>query len=133
MKSYRVETSFLGSRACDSLVSKTGLKIPKCYDAKLLLDESNSIDSKVSLLLENFSPTKGWTQRWLLQNFDKCKTTLSAFAKMHAFFWHRSPFYNDVEDVSELENAVWEQSSYVQPKLQNLDQCANVASGWKKN
>jgi len=133
VKSYRVESSFLGSRACDSLVSKTGLKIPKCYDAKLLLDESSPIDSKVSLLLEDFSPAKGWTQRWLLQDVDECKIALSAFAKMHAFFWHGSSFYNDIEDVSELENAVWEQSSYVQPKLQNLDQCANVASGWEKN
>ncbi|KAK1738191.1 putative inositol monophosphatase superfamily protein [Skeletonema marinoi] len=49
---------------------------------------------------------------------------------LHAFFWHGSSFWNDQEAAKELEDGVWESASYVQPKLQTLNQCRNVANGW---
>lgn len=59
------------------------------------------------------------------------KTALKALAKIHAFFWHGSNFWKDKKAGAELDAAVWESGSYVQPKAQNADQCSNVASEWK--
>jgi len=112
------------------VIDKAGLRIPKCYDAKLLPNDANPIESKFSLLLEDFAPSDGWSQRWLLQSEDEVKATLTTFAKLHAFFWEGSTFYNDKEATTELESGVWESASYVQPKLQTLNQCQDVAKGW---
>lgn len=132
VKSYKVETSFLASKACKQVIEKAGLRIPKCYDAQLMPNDSNPIESKFSVLLEDFSPSDGWSQRWLLQSEDECKSTLTTLAKMHAFFWQGSSFWNDDngDAVKELEEGVWESASYVQPKLQTLNQCTDVAKGW---
>lgn len=133
VKSYQVETSFLSSTACKEVIEKAGLKIPTCFDAKLMPDDQNPIASKFSVLLEDFSPSNGWSQKWLLRSDAECKTTLTALAKMHAFFWSGSSFWNDDEAAKELENGVWESASYVQPKLQTLNQCKDVAKGWNSS
>jgi len=130
VKSYKVETSFLASKACKEVIAKAGLRIPKCYDAKLMPNDSTPINSKFSVLLEDFSPSNGWAQRWLLQSDEECKATLTVLAKMHAFFWHGSSFWDDEDAAKELEDGVWESASYVQPKLQTLNQCNDVAKGW---
>ena len=106
------------------------MRIPKCYDAKLLPNDEHPIESKFSLLLEDFAPSDGWSQRWLLQSEDEVKATLTTFAKLHAYFWKGSNFYKDTEAATELEDGVWESASYVQPKLQTLNQCKDVAKGW---
>jgi len=130
VNSYKVETSFLSSIACKAVIEKAGLHIPKCYDANLEPNDVNPIESKFSVLLEDLSPSDGWSQRWLLEDEDECKATLTTLAKLHAFFWHGSSFWNDQEAAKELEDGVWESASYVQPKLQTLNQCRNVANGW---
>jgi len=130
VKSYKVETSFLASKACTQVITKAGLKIPKCYDANLMPNDSNPIESKFSVLLEDFAPSDGWSQRWLLQSDAEAKATLTVLAKMHAFFWHGSSFWEDGDAAGELEEGVWESASYVQPKLQTLNQCKDVAKGW---
>lgn len=131
VRSYKVETSFLASEACSSVIEKAGLSIPKCYDATLLPDDSIPLESKFSVLLEDFSPSDGWSQRWLLDSEEECRATLTTFAKMHGFFWSGSSFWNDTDAAKELEAGVWESASYVQPKLQTLNQCENVAKGWE--
>ncbi|KAL7491265.1 hypothetical protein ACHAWT_000664, partial [Skeletonema menzelii] len=130
VNSYKVETSFLSSKACKAVIETAGLHIPKCYDANLEPNDANPIESKFSVLLEDFSPSDGWSQRWLLEDENEIYATLTTFAKLHAFFWHGSSFWNDQEAAKELESGVWESASYVQPKLQTLNQCRNVAKGW---
>ena len=127
---FPLQTSFLASKACKQVIEKAGLRIPTCYHAQLAPNDANPIESKFSVLLEDFSPSDGWSQRWLLQSEDECKATLTALAKMHAFFWEGSSFWNDNDAAAELENGVWESASYVQPKLQTLNQCKDVAKGW---
>lgn len=93
-------------------------------------NDINPIESKFSVLLEDFAPSDCWSQRWLLQSNEECKATLTTLAKMHAFFWHGSSFWDDKEAAKELEDGVWESASYVQPTLQTLNQCKDVAKGW---
>ena len=89
-KSYQVVAAFLKSKACQQLVEKTGVHIPRCYDAKLEPNPDNPIDSAYSFLLEDMAPSDGWYQEWLLHDVDECKATLTMFAKMHAYFSFRS-------------------------------------------
>lgn len=133
VNSYKVETSFLSSKACRAVIERTGVHIPRCYDAQLEPNDLNPIESKFSVLLEDLSPADGWSQRWLLEDEEECKASLSTFAKLHAFFWHGSSFWNDKDAAQELEAGVWESASYVQPRLQTLNQCQNVAKGWESN
>lgn len=132
-KSYEVVAAFLQSKACALMVEKTGVKIPKCYDAKLEPNESKPIESKFSFLLEDLCPDNGWYQEWLLDEKEECKAALTTYAKIHAFFWHGSSFWNDFDAASELEAAVWPSGSYVQPHAQNsdqYDQCEVIAKEW---
>lgn len=129
-KSYQVVASFLLSKACQEIIEKTGVGIPKIYDAKSEPDYDNPMESKFSFLFEDFAPADGWYQQWLLVNEEECKAALSTFAKIHAFFWSGSTFWKDKEAAKELEEAVWESGSYVQPKAQNWNQCKIVAKEW---
>ena len=130
-KSYEVVANLLSSKACRLMVEKTGVKFPKCYDAKLEPNESNPIESKFSFLLEDLSPSDGWYQKWLLDTKEECQVSLTSYAKIHAFFWHGSSFWNDQDAAQEFEGAVWKSGSYVQPHAQNPDQWKMVASEWE--
>eukprot|EP00571_Detonula_confervacea_P014839 CAMPEP_0172303154 /NCGR_PEP_ID=MMETSP1058-20130122/4735_1 /TAXON_ID=83371 /ORGANISM="Detonula confervacea, Strain CCMP 353" /LENGTH=506 /DNA_ID=CAMNT_0013013871 /DNA_START=58 /DNA_END=1575 /DNA_ORIENTATION=+ len=129
-KSYQVVASFLLSKACQTMTEKTGVRIPKCYDAKLEPNHSNPMESKFSFLFEDYAPSDGWYQQWLLQDIEGCEAAISTFAKIHAFFWDGSEFWNDTDAARELEAGVWKSGSYVQPKAQGSDQCKNVAKEW---
>ena len=128
--SYEVAANFLKSKACHDMAKKTGVKFPKCYDAKLLPNKMDPIESKFSFLLEDLSADDGWYQKWLLDTKDECRSSLSAYAKIHAFFWHGSSFWDDDDAAQEFERAVWRSGSYVQPHAQNPDQCESVACEW---
>ena len=133
VKSYRVESAFLASKACQQII-ETGLRIPKCFDAILELNDENPIESSFLILLEDFSSSDGWSQRWLLRDEEECKAALVALAKMHAFFWTGSKFWDqDAAITEELVAGVWESACYVQPKLQTHNQCQEVAAGWEAN
>ncbi len=129
-KSYEVVANLLKSKAYRDMAEKTGVKFPKCYDAKLEPNEANPIESKFSFLLEDLTPSDGWYQKWLLDTKEECHASLTAFAKIHALFWHGSSFWNDKNAANEFEDAVWKSGSYVQPHLQNPDQWKRVASQW---
>jgi thiamine kinase-like enzyme len=89
--------------------------------------------SKFTFLFEDFAPADGWYQRWLLTDQEECMTTLTTFAKIHAYFWHGSAFWRDHEEAGrELESGVWTSGSYVQPRAQNPNQCRVVAQEWSK-
>jgi len=133
IKSYEVVASFLSSKACQALMEKTGVCIPKCYDTRLQPNYSNPMESKFTFLLEDFTPSDGWYQRWLLHDAEEIKAALSTYAKIHAFCWNGSAFWNDADAAREFEEGVWECGSYVQPKAQNtpeVNQCKIVAKEW---
>ena len=129
--SYQVVADFLSSKARQAVTETTGVCIPKCYHAELRPDAENPIKTKCSFLMEDLSPDKGWYQHWLLLDEKECKASLRALAKIHAFFWHGSNFWNDQEGGAELEASIWESGSYVQPIAKNPDQCQIVAREWK--
>jgi hypothetical protein len=131
VNSYEVETSFLGSKACKAVIEKTGVRIPRCYDAILEPDHENPIESKFSLLLEDFSPSDGWYQEWLISSEEECHAALTSLAKVHAYFWTGSDFWENKDAAADLE--VWKSGGYIQPQMQTLNQCNNVAAGWEKN
>ena len=133
VNSYEVETSFLSSKACQGVIEKTRVNIPKCYDARLLPDHTNPIESKFTLLLEDFAPSDGWYQKWLLTTEEECHASLTALAKIHAYFWVGSSFWMDKEVAEELEASVWPSGGYIQPQMQTVNQCNNVAAAWTKN
>ena len=132
-KSYQVVASFLSSKACETLIETTGVHIPKCYDAQLQPNDVDPIQSKFSFLLEDLHPSDGWYQQWLIDDITECQTTLSTYAKIHAYFWSGSSFWkkDDVAAAEEFEKGVWKSGSYVQPKAQNPNQCKIVATEWK--
>lgn len=130
-QSYEVVASFLASQACRSVAEKTGVRIPKCYNSQQQPNFSDPIKSKYNFLLEDLAPSDGWYQQWLLHDVDECKATLSTLAKIHAFFWHGSSFWDNRDEADELEAAVWKSGSYVQPKAQQPDQCSIVAREWE--
>ena len=133
-KSYAVVANFLNSKACSMARDVTGVHIPKQYDAILRPNYDNPIESKFSFLHEDFAPQDGWYQQWLLHDEEECKAALLTFAKLHAYFWHGSNFWNDDEAAQDLKEAVWKSGSYVQPTAQILDgkcSCTKVATEWK--
>jgi thiamine kinase-like enzyme len=132
VQSHHVVASWLSSKACRQLCDTTQVHIPLVYDAQEEPNLQNPIESKFSLLLEDLSPKKGWYQTWLLSELEECHAALSAYAKIHAFFWHGSSFWrrNDQTVTEEFEAALWPSGSYVQPKAQDKDQCEKVASEW---
>jgi len=140
VRSYEVVANFLSSTACAQLTKMTGVRIPKCYEARLEPDRDRPIRSKFSFLYEDLDPSDGWYQEWLLRDVESCESALTAFAKIHAYFWTGSDFWtneNDDDDDDdattmreEFETGVWDSGSYVQPMAQGTDQWKKVATEW---
>lgn len=138
VRSYQVETSFLTSRACqEGLIQEAGLKINKVFGSDLRpvaasLGPKEQLESRFSILLEDFSSEDGWQQQWLLDE-EAAMVSLGEFAKMHAYFWHGSDFWRKEGGQlgKELEEVVWPNGGYMQPALQGYDQFNNVASGFE--
>lgn len=137
VRSYQVETSFLTSRACqEALIKETGLKINKVYGSDLrpvaaTLSPKEQLQSKFSILLNDFNSDDGWEQRWLFDE-EAEMAALAEFAKMHAYFWAGSDFWKKEKGElgNELAKAVWENGGYMQPALQGYEQFENVAKGY---
>lgn len=129
-KSCQVVASWLTSKACRDLCETTGVHIPEVYDAQLAASKSDPMESKFTFLLEDFNPSNGWKQTWLLDDLEATQATLTTYAKIHAYFWTGSEFYNDQQAADELEAGIWKSGSYVQPEAQNWNQCLKVKSEW---
>ncbi|VEU39548.1 unnamed protein product [Pseudo-nitzschia multistriata] len=136
VKSYQVETSFLTSYACKYLVNDTGMKINKVLSSDLRPVAGDNpkelLDSSFSIFLEYFQNSDGWEQHWLLPR-EETKASLEELAKMHAYFWQGSDFWkkDGGKAGSDLENMVWPNGGYMQPKLQGYEQLKKVRSGWE--
>ena len=122
VKSYQVETSFLTSKACKQLIKETNIHINRVYgsDLRPVISDSPTelLESKFSLILENFDQTK-WKHQWLL-DLEGTKAALDAFAKIHAYFWNGSDFWSLDGGVlgEELIRDVWPNGGYMSPALQ---------------
>jgi len=137
--SYKVETAFLTSRACQhGLRNEAGVRVTRAYGSDLRpakgTTPSEQIESRFAMLLEDFSEPDGWTQQWLLDEKGS-RAALNAFAKMHAYFWQGSDFWS--KEGGELgreleEGGVWPSGNYMQPALQGFEQLEKVAEGYKK-
>jgi 3'-phosphoadenosine 5'-phosphosulfate (PAPS) 3'-phosphatase/thiamine kinase-like enzyme len=138
VKSYQVETSFLTGAACKSLIEDTGLRINSVYGSDLRpvaeeLGPKHQLESRFSVLLEDFDSADGWQQQWLLDEA-ATRAALRAFAKMHAYFWVGSDFWKKEggKPGEELNRSVWKNGGYMQPNLQGLEQLEKIAEGWEK-
>lgn len=131
-KSYAVEASFLASEACKAL-EEAGIGVPICYAADLRPVHDDPIESKFSLLLEDFHPSDGWEQAKMLRP-DQAKCALRALARMHAFFLPGSRFRKSSKAANEdLLATVWSSGGYWQPNMQPDDQMDVVASAWEQH
>lgn len=137
VRSYQVDTSFLTSRACQQgLIKEAGLRISKVFGSDLRPTAANlspkaQLESRFSILLEDFSTADGWNQQWLLDK-KAAMASLAEFAKMHAYFWTGSDFWkkDNGKIGDELEKMVWPNGGYMQPALQGYDQFNNVSKGY---
>lgn len=137
VRSYQVETSFLTSAAFEGLAIDTGLKFCKVLEldrrpVAASLGPKEQMESRFSIFLEYFQKSDGWEQQWLLDE-EATKSSLAALAKMHAYFWKGSQFWEkDGGKTGEcLGEIVWPNGGYMQPKLQGEDQFKQVQRGWE--
>ena len=129
-KSYRVESSFLASDAAKALES-SGIGVPLCYAADLRPRDDDPIESKFSLLLEDFHPDDGWVQERMLKP-DQAKCALEALARMHAFFLPGSHYRQSSNSADvELKDTVWSSGGYWQPNMQPEEQMRVIADAWE--
>jgi 3'-phosphoadenosine 5'-phosphosulfate (PAPS) 3'-phosphatase len=129
-KSYAVESSFLASKAAKAL-EHAGIGVPICYAADLRPTPSDPIESKFSLLVEDFHPDDGWEQARMLAP-DQAKCALQALARMHAFFLPGSHFRKSASDDDEdVLNVVWNSGGYWQPDMQPPEQMDIIESAWE--
>jgi len=132
VRSYEVEVGFLGSAACREL-SAAGVPVPQAFAAQLEPCSSDLIESRFSVLLEDFSPEDGWHQG-LFVTPDQAPTALAALARVHGFFWEGSAFWRrGGAPVEELEAAVWPSGAYWQPDMQPPEQMDEVAAKWDRH
>ena len=132
VRSYEVEVGFLGSAACREL-GAAGVPVPRAFAACLEPCPDDLIESRFSVLLEDFSPEDGWTQG-LFVTPEQAPTALAALARMHAFFWEGSAFWRrGGAPAAELEAAVWPSGAYWQPDMQPPEQMDEVAAKWERH
>jgi len=126
VNSYRVEAAFLASAACRELVA-AGVAAPVAHAVDLRPSADDPVESRFSLLLSDFSPDDGWGQRSLLSE-GEARASLTALAKLHAYFWAGSSFWQrGGAAAAEVEAAVWPAGCYWQPSMQPDDQWSALA------
>jgi hypothetical protein len=137
VKSYQVETSFLTSKACQYLVDEAGLKLNKVIGMDVRpadpdLGPAGQLESRFGIFFEYFHESDGWKKQWLL-NEQASKAALAELAKMHAYFWQGSQFWNKENGVvgRDLESIVWPNGGYMQPNFQGKQQQQDVTRGWE--
>eukprot|EP00929_Paragymnodinium_shiwhaense_P049312 TRINITY_DN24880_c0_g1_i3.p1 TRINITY_DN24880_c0_g1~~TRINITY_DN24880_c0_g1_i3.p1 ORF type:complete len:842 (+),score=162.18 TRINITY_DN24880_c0_g1_i3:62-2587(+) len=132
VKSYEVEARFLGSSACAQLVS-AGVKVARAYFVDLRPCEENPIESRFSMLLQDFSPEDGWHQTGMFGP-SEARSALLTLARFHAFFWTGSNFWKGpAAEVSQLEAAIWPAGGYWQPSMQQEEQFSDLAGKWTQH
>ena len=131
VKSYLIEASFLASNACKLLRERAHVNVPLCYRAELFPNTESPIDSKFSLLLEDFSPASGWRQTGLLTR-QELLAGAKALARLHAFFWNGGIHNKHLSsnDVEQLMQSVWEVATHWAPSRQAPELMGQISSLW---
>lgn len=133
VRSYQVEVSFLASGACRTLNSLGEVNLARCLKAEIFPNEA-AIDSKFSMLLEDFSPELGWYQTSMM-NTAQLTAGIEALAKFHAFYWNGGVHnkHLDACSVSELSDAVWPVATHWAPSKQAPEMIGQIAEIWSRN
>ena len=90
------------------------------FTCTAIVHEDNPIDSRFSLLLDDFSEANGWHQV-VQTDLAQTQATLQAFARMHAFFW----LGNKTEA---LASSLWPIATYWDQAKQPTDQANRLSS-----
>jgi len=130
VRSYAVEAAFLASPACADLVS-SGIRVARAYCAELRPCAEDPIESRFSMLLQDFSEKEKWRQEGML-DYIETRAALKTFARLHAFFWSGSRFW-ERGSAQQLEAAIWPSGGYWQPGMQPKDQFLQLAEKWKEH
>jgi len=101
-------------------------QIVRAYDCQARVYTDNPIDSKFTLLLEDFSEKNGWKQFPLLDE-NNMKSTLQALAKFHAFFWLK-----DKQGSDEVRTLLWEVATYWDLEKQPAGQIELLENSFKR-
>lgn len=151
VQSYLVEASFLACNACtilsdngsgtssvgdnrnESGANASSVWVAKCRRAEIFPSET-AIDSKFSLLLEDFSPSLGWHQSSLL-NSSQLLAGVCTLARFHAFFWHGGVHNRllNATDVEKIASSVWPVASHWAPSRQPAEMIDQIADLWRQN
>ena len=134
VRSYLVEASFLSSQAVVALSgSPHGARVPACYKAELHPEEHSPLDSRFSLLLEDFSPALGWGQCGQLHTA-RLRGGALALARFHAFFWNGGICNRllSASAVQELQERVWPVATHWAPSRQAASLPSEVEALWSK-
>jgi len=124
VKSYLVELNFLASNACKSLLNNgTNIRVPKCFHHQFLHPVKSPLDAKFAMLLEDFSPQKGWRQYSQLGP-KQMELGIVSLARFHAFFWN--------DGGGDLDGKVWEVASHWAPERQNPKSIDDMGEVWRR-
>ena len=133
VQSYEVEVSFISRDAFRSLREVEGLKVANCYRAEVFPNDI-PVDSKFSMLLEDFSPSSGWYQAPLL-NYEEVKAGIGALARFHAFFWNGGVHNKLLSESAskEVQDLVWSVATHWAPSRQRPEMMDEIAEIWTAN
>ena len=90
------------------------------FTCTAIVHEDNPIDSRFSLLLDDFSQDNGWHQV-VQTDLKQTRATLQALARMHAFFW----LGNKTEP---LASSLWPIATYWDQAKQPADQANRLST-----
>ena len=90
------------------------------FTCTAIVHNDNPIDSRFSLLLNDFSKEDGWHQV-VQTDLAQMRATLKALARMHAFFWLGNK-------TTSLASCLWPVATYWDQAKQPSDQAARLSS-----
>ena len=99
--------------------------IERSYNCQARVYIHNPIDSKFTLLLEDFCEKDGWKQFPLLDE-NNMKSTLQALAKFHAFFWLKN------DQGEHVRTKLWEVATYWDLEKQPVGQVGLLEKNFKR-
>ena len=101
-------------------ISPEATQMVTAFTCTAIVHNDNPIDSRFSLLLNDFSEEDGWHQV-VQTDLAQMRATLKALARMHAFFWLGNK-------TTSLASCLWPVATYWDQAKQPSDQAARLSS-----
>ena len=101
-------------------ISPESTQMVTAFTCTAIVHNDNPIDSRFSLLLNDFSEEDGWHQV-VQTDLAQMRATLKALARMHAFFWLGNK-------TTSLASCLWPVATYWDQAKQPSDQAARLSS-----